>query len=502
MIRYERHCMAIIRFALVSIMMCVTFSSAAEFPLLKSASTQEIRDFLKKASGTSNAKMVFVNSTNGQNGQLCYLDFSEEADTPAIHKITAVTNAKVPVISPDGQWVVYDTGAGGEAGSSKSLRSSVFICKIAENATPVLVKADSASEPRFMQNVPADKDTIIYSTLLPDFGWQDVGKTMKAGVDVVNGNPVIGTPTVLWGKGGYSGGQSWNKRYLCGGGGSVAMLDVQGNGIADTITAYHQACNVSVSESRLFNDRAMYLTTGDHDSRIRPDTSWRQWQIIFISDYAKEVVRYYRSPTTFKFDPQTPDTSDRLVSIFWHHPEWSNHPYFAAATVNIDRAYYVNQMWEHTQYQERLDIINLRDSLYLEVLRPQSQVYVYNPSKYDPISGILWPWLWVQTPNDLQEDSLWLTNHHGVGIRDIMKSPERHSSTISLSGKVVVTTMPIVNISTYDLFGRKTALLEKSFIKGNFADVTSLLHKTSDVQFIRVECSDGNSAVFKRIKVQ
>jgi hypothetical protein len=494
--------MAIIRFALVSIVLCATFSAAAEFPLLNSASTQEIRDFLIKGSGTSNARMVFVNSTNGKYGQLCYLDFSEEADTPAIHKITAVTNAKVPVISPDGQWVVYDTGDGGEAGSNKSLRSSVFICKIAENATPVLVKADSASEPRFMQNVPAGKDTIIYSTLLPDFGWQDSGKTMKVGVDIVNNIPVIGTSKELWGKGGYSGGQSWNKQYLCGGGGSVAMLDVQGNGKADTITTYHQACNVSISSSRLFNDRAMYLTTGDHDSRIGPDTTWKQWQIIFISDYAKEVVRYYRCPTMFKFDPQTPDTSDRLISFFWHHPEWSNHPYFAAATVNIDRAYYVTPTWEHTQYQERLNIINLRDSLYLEVLRPQSQVYVYNPSQYNAVSGILWPWLWVQTPDDLQEDSLWLTNRHIVGIRGSVKNPERHSSPIRLSGTIVVAAMPIVNISTYDLSGRKTAMLVKSFIKGNVADVSSLLQQTSDVQCVRVECRNGNSAVFKRIGVK
>jgi hypothetical protein len=246
----------------------------------------------------------------------------------------------------------------------------------------------------------------------------------------------------------------------------------------------------------------MYLTTGDHDSHIKPDTSWNQWQIIFISDFSKEVVRYYRCPTIFTFDPQTPDTTDRLVSIFWHHPEWSNHPYFAAATVNIDRAYYVKPTWEHTQYQERLEIINLRDSLYLEVLRPQPQVYVYNPSQYHATSGILWPWLWVQAPDNLQEDSLWLTTQHISGTRGALKSSAHHSSIIKLSGTTVITNAPISDIATYDLFGRKTASLTKSFIKGNFANVSTLMQQISQFQCLRVECCDGNSAVFKIIEVK
>jgi hypothetical protein len=502
--KYYRHNPFICVLSMFMLFESIPLVAQAEFPLLRSSSSQEIKYFLTASSGSTAAKMVFVNSTNGKNGQLCYIDFSEVTDTPVVHSIAAVVNAKVPVISPDGQWVVYDTGTGGEAGSAKTMRSSVFICKIAEDASPVLIKADSACEPRFMQNVPQGLDTIIYSTLLPDFGWQDSGKTMKVGVDVTNGTPLIGTPQLLWDKGGYSGGQSWNKRFLCGGGGSVAMLDTKGTGKPDTITSYHQACNVSISASRLFNDRAMYLTSGDHDAQIKPDSIWRQWQIIFISDLAREVVRYYRCPTKFKFDPQTPDTTIRSINsaFFWHHPEWSNHPYLAASTVNIDRAYFVGQTWKHTDYQERLYIVNLKDSVYLEILRPQPQVFAYNPAKYSATSGILWPWLWVQVPKGFQEDTAWLKkNRPSTGIRDV-KYSNGHNPLIKLSGNSLTAISPIARISIYDISGRKTASLCHTFINGKSADLSSLSGNCAAVRFIRIECVDGTSAVIKSMRIR
>jgi hypothetical protein len=473
---------------------------AAEFPVLHSASAKEIQDFLVAGSGSSNAKLVFVNSTNGINGQLCYCDFAEAVDTPSIHKITAVTNAKVPVISPDGQWVVYAAGEGGEAGSGKAQRSSVYICKIAENASPVLVKADSAYEPRFMQNASTGKDTIIYSTLLPDFAWQDNScKTMKVGVTFGNGAPSIGTPQPLWNNGGYSGGQSWNKQYLCGGGGSVAMLDCAGNGVPDTITSYHQACNVSVSSSRRFCDRAMYLTTGDHDGRIKPDSTWRQWQVIFISDISQKVCRYYRVPTTFNVDPQTADTTIRKPSsaFCWHHPEWSNHPYFAAATLNVQRNYRAGSLWNGTSYQERLYLLNLRDSSYQEIVRPQPQVFVYDTARYGISAGFYWPWLWVQAPDGFDEDSLWLSVERPNAEVLMPREIRKHIAHIIITGSIISSKIPIVELTVRDLLGRKSGFLNGSLNPVNRVDLAKLLPKGKGVCLVTVTLIGGQNAMLK-----
>ncbi|NLE01581.1 MAG: hypothetical protein GX640_17085, partial [Fibrobacter sp.] len=439
-----------IRYLLLSLLLPAM--SFAEFPLLKSSSTAEIKSFLEAGYGTTNAKVVFVNTTTAKDGQLCYIDFAEEVDTPVVRSIKAVTNAKVPVISPNGQWVIYATGDGGEAGSEVSLRSSVYICKIAEDATPVLVYADSAAEPRFMQDISESKDTIIFSTLSPNFGWEGFGRTMKIGITYENGTPVVSKAEPIWIKGSFTGGLSWNKQYICGGGGTIGMLDLKNGTKVDTITNFGQACNVSITSSRINFDRAMYLTMGDNNPSINSGQPWKQWQLIFISDIHKKVVRYYKYPTTFKHDPQTTPVASmkNLGSLCWHHPEWSNHPYFATATLNVNRYFNIgtedDPEYANTDYQERLYLINLKDSTYLEVLRPHPQILTYNPSQISTASGIFWPWLWVQIPSNFQEMPL------------AVKQPKKNSSNVSsnlikINGTRISSLKPILKISIYDLNG-------------------------------------------------
>jgi hypothetical protein len=366
-----------------------------------SSTAQDVNDFISEGGGGDAAKLVFIDMTTEEE-KLCYIDFSEGVE---IHEIDAAKGAKVPVISPDGEWVVYASGEGAETGSTLKQRSSVYISRLEEGAQPVLVAKDSACEPRFEQNPPDGKQVVIYTTLAPNSGWEGFGKTIKAEVDVSGAAPVIGTREVLVATGSYAGGLSFDEKFLCGGGEDVAMLDLEsGGGVPETLS-YNgiQSCNASISSSRIFTNTMMYLDLQTSHPDINGGTQWLTWQVILISNIEKEVVKGFMVPQTYEFPLETEDSS--LTGVKWHHPEWSNHPYFAAATINAERYFRDGSDIVNTAYQERIYLVNLKDSVYLEVLRPDTLKYL-NPDAYQ--FGFHWPWLWVEVPNGFSEEPGWL----------------------------------------------------------------------------------------------
>lgn len=370
-----------------------------------SATSAEVRDFIAAGKGGSKAKLVYIDRTRASE-ELCYVDFSETG-APAIHVIAAAKNPEVPVISPDGNWVVYASGTGTEAGSSPGTRSSVYLVKMEEAAQPVLVAADSACEPRFVQN-PAGKMAIVYPTRCPDLAWENHGRTMEVDVDVSGAVPVPGTPKALVTSGGYTGGLSWDGRYVCGGGAHVAMLDMQSEkGRPDTLSFKGiQSCNASVSSSRVHTNTMMYLNTEGSLPAINGGKKWGEWQTILISDGAKNLMKGYTFPAAFKYPVETEPAS--LSSVKWHHCEWSNHPHFATATLNVDR-FFKNAagLFDNTGFQERIYLLNLKDSTYLEVLRPDA---IQKPSGTGiGDAGFYWPWLWVEVPAGFAETPGWLS---------------------------------------------------------------------------------------------
>jgi hypothetical protein len=375
------------------------------FTAVPSATGSEVAAFLAAGGGGTKAKLVYIDKT-GPSEMLCYVDFSESAGAPVIHVIAAAKNPEVPVISPDGQWVAYASGSGTEAGSPPGSKSSVYLVRMAADAKPVLIAADSACEPRFVQH-PKDKLTVLYTTQAPDLAWEGHGRTMQVEVDVSGSAPVPGTPTALWDKGGYTGGLSYDGRYLCGGGAHVAMLDMQGGkGRPDTLSPNGvQSCNASISSSRVFTGTMMYLTKETSSPRVNGGKTFGEWQAILISDDAKGLVKGFSYPSTFQNPVETAPAS--LAGMKWHHCEWSNHPYFATATLNVDRFFpsASGAGYDNTAMQERIYLINLKDSTYLEVLRPET---IKATGKAFDVSGLYWPWFWVDVPANFEEAGKWL----------------------------------------------------------------------------------------------
>lgn len=373
------------------------------FTVSFSSTTNSIRNFLVTGNGSSNAKLVFVKKLSSSK-QLYYIDFSENSDTPVVHKITNASDAQVPVISPDGKWVVYAKSSGqAEAGTIPNTKSSAYICKIEENSTPILVYADSAFEPRFIQTDPL---TVIFPTQAPNRAWAGKGRTLKIKLDPSTGNPV-GPPEVVLSTAAFTGGMSYDGKYLTGGGGNVGMIDLTSTDtVGDSVTNFQQACNASISSSRIFTNSVMYLTTNASHPKINNGKPWAMWEVLLINNIKKEVLKGIVRPdsASFAFPIETNPAS--YSGAKWHHCEWSNHPYFAAATLNVDRFYLKEDgNYFHTAYQERIYLVNLKDSTYIEVLRPDTVV----KSKTDnDDSGFHWPWLWVEIPASFTEEPAWL----------------------------------------------------------------------------------------------
>ncbi len=436
-----RHYFIILLFIIISI-------SFAQFSPVMSSNTQEIHTFLTQGNGSVNAKLVYVHYSNTDaTKKLCYIDFSEEIETPVVHTIATVEEARLPVISPDGNWVVYATGEGAETGSPVSNRSSVYLCKIEEDATPVLVAADSACEPRFIYS--SEKLTVVYPTLAPNYGWEGFGKTMKVEIDVSSGTPVVGTPEIIFEHGSYTGGLSWDGKYLCGGGGDIVMLDLtSGNTKPDTVSSFAQSCNASISSSAHFTNTMMHLTmTGSHPI-INGGKSWSSWQTVLINNNQGDILQGYWYPTEYKYTLQTDPESFTEGYARWHHCEWSNHPYFAVAALNADRYYPDGSDWVNTYYQERLYLINLKDSLYLEILRPDTIQYSGIPGDN---SGFHWPGLWIKIPDGFTEDTTWLVPSTGISVNQQMHNDRQ---IFSLKNNRIYSETGITSIALYQTNGK------------------------------------------------
>jgi hypothetical protein len=184
------------------------------------------------------------------------------------------------------------------------------------------------------------------------------------------------------------------------------MLDLENEaGRPETLSFGVQGCNASITSSSIFQNTLMHLNTEGTHSAINNGTPWTVWQVILISNYEKELVKGYVYPSECDFPLETEPAS--FTRAKWHHPEWSNHPYFAAATLNAERFYKksTGKGYNNTYYQERIYLINLRDSAYIEILHPDTIKYSGLPNDD---SGFYWPWLWVQIPEDFIEDPEWL----------------------------------------------------------------------------------------------
>ncbi len=503
------------RYYLAVLMFAGGVCAATPSHMKLSASASDIEAFL----GTKNAKLVFVDRYEKSGGALCYIEFSSAVDTPVVHVMSSPQNAKVPVISPDGDWVVYVDveGTGGEAGSAVTTVSSSYIAAIEEGAAPVLVAADNAFEPRFSPDTASLK--VVYCTKAPNYAWETDAKTMIVSIDVSGAQPVVGSAAVLT-EGGYTGGISWDEKYVCGGGGNAALYNLDAGGEPDTISLWPQSCNASISPSRLRPDALMCLSFGGEGiPEIKDGGKWGQWQIIHIvrprNAQRDEILRYYDRPvpTALKFPLHNTETCLFTGGTKWHHPEWSNHPCFAVATVNVERAWVENpdgykkpegvgEVYKTgAELQEKVCVVNLRTGKYLEVLRLDDAAM--NWAGVDTFYQLFWPWLWVEIGADFQETAGWLTMEYQdslpipYSIPAVSHIPGVGAQSVFFDGHAVSSGAALSRIGLNNVLGREIA----AYVPQNSATKTvvvgDVFGRRAGVYFLRVETARGAARTFR-----
>jgi hypothetical protein len=385
------------------------------------ATNEQIQSFCN----TRKVRVVFI-----FNNKIHFIDFSEEK--PKINSIASTSGAIMPVISPDGALVAYNSGISEDPPTNGN--ASIFVCPLTENAQPSMV-IQGGFVPRFIyaENHPV----LLYSTCGKPASdkvnvWDGCGKVMKKDL----GSEEI---TTLFEGGSYYGGLSFDGRFLATAESTpnAFLLDLQnaqkGPSVLHSILVQNletndnvrldlQTCNPSISSSRIFTNTMMYI---DFSSSAIENAGcyhpvlgyWDVHQRIFIGRSDGAILRYYDAPQDMISEiPESEMGKGEASSVNWNHPEWSNHPYYATALTHVTRLW-KKTMYERTYHNEGLYIINLKDSAYLKIVE-------ITDTSFNSTETLKWPWVWIETPSNFAEieDPNWLEKPISIKKRNYSKN--------------------------------------------------------------------------------
>jgi hypothetical protein len=230
---------------------------------------------------------------------------------------------------------------------------------------------------------------------------------------------------------------------------------------ADTVVTV-ATCNISRSASTIFTNTMLYY---DFSSLVIKNAncyhpllgSWGLHAKLFISRYDGEDMRVFDMPADRPLVPSDDaEGFGEAVGKEWFFPEWSNHPYYAAASLLVDRLYNKNGSWEHTENNESIYLINLKDSVYVKLIESIDTSFTSKTS-------FRYPFLWIEIPNGFHEDSTWLKSTiweraaHGV-IGSLKDKRSFYSSDNFFNGK------DIIDFVLYSVSGKriKTVQVERN----------------------------------------
>lgn len=465
---------------------------------------------LQSAFGTAKVKLVFSCQSS-----LYFVDFSEAA--PQIRKMNNIASAYYPVISMDGQWLTYQTDNAFE-GPSTNPPAKVWLRELAADGTPIKI-TDTGYVPRFALNTPSDTPEIIYSTSLacPRVNGISIcynaGMTMKT--KIINKTPQ--SSEVVFDSGSYYGGLSWDNRYLFTGwpsGPNAFMLDLQNSAggphaihsmhvrknstNADTFVAIG-SCNISRSASRYFTNTMLYY---DFSSSAITSAkcyhpilgTWKQHEKLFISRFDGEDLKVFDMPADRPIVPLADALGlGEAVGKEWENPEWSNHPYFAVASLMVDRLWLVSGgvSWDHTYNNELIYLVGLKDSSYIKLIESTD---TSRASK----TSFFYPFVWVEIPaSGFVEDSTWLKEtiweKAGIGVIN----PFQTHRPFFLKNAFLFD-KKITGMVVYSIQGKKIAERKPSGKTG--IDAEKILRKLkSGIYFISIETRGKKQQIIRWI---
>jgi hypothetical protein len=217
-------------------------------------------------------------------------------------------------------------------------------------------------------------------------------------------------------------------------------------------------CNISRSASTVFTNTMIFY---DFSSSAIKNAgcyhpllgSWGMHAKLFISRYDGEDMKVFDMPA----DRPLVSVADaqgngEAVGKEWYNPEWSNHPYYAAASLLVDRIFYVDSSWENTYNCESVYLVDLRDSTYVKLIESTD-------SSYTSKTNFSYPFLWVEKPTGFQENPDWLKNTIWEQAGGVRYYRDGNAKSIHIRGKIIAGN-DITSLAIYSLIGQKIATLK------------------------------------------
>jgi len=470
---------ASLTFLFASVLISSTYAQIATV----TATKEQVQEF----TGTGNVKLVFINGTGADPTafSFCFIDYSATTSgLPSVQVITGAQGGILPTISPDGQYIVYEKGP---AYDHQPQASAVYMTTFSAAAPQITVASATAYQPRFVYNTT--NPTVIYGTVDGTNTWNGQGQTVKR--EVVGG--VAQAEQVVWAGGSYVGGLSPDGRYLCTGFQEARMMDLNNPSVAprrihvvtfrntatgiDTVCSL-QVCNSSTTPSTLaaYTNTMMYLDFGypfftlSHTTAEMP-AWWDIHEAFIIGNYENHVLKYYMAP-----EKAVCAESIGVSKVAWDDPEWSNHPYFAAASMHVTR----KRLAGGTNNREAVYLVDLReDQKYLRLI----EAPVVGTAS---TSNFMWPWVWVEKPAGFTEEAGWLD-------ATAVRFPARYSSggilRLAIDGERLVSNLPLQSAAIFDLIGNRLTQVRFPAAAGS----ARLPRMSSGTYFVKVRSISGES---------
>jgi hypothetical protein len=445
------------------ILFLISLCPAADVSVRITTTPQALIDFC----GTRNAKVAFCNnySDGGPSKyELYYIDFNET--TPSVKRLLNVPNGLLPVISPDGNKIAFASKVTGDGPTPAA--SKAWVIDISQSAQPIAVDTP-AYNPRFVLNAVSPE--LVYAQsgkklTGKDYAWDGCGSVARKSIS--GGSAVTVTSTGL-----YFGGLSRDNNWLgtAENSANAFLYDIGHNQIhklhrmnvkldgSDRDTIYDlQCCNPSISTSFKIPDALMYFDFGSDElvmANIRHQylSNWGFHQRIFVSRSSGAVAAYFDVPSEISvFTGTEPPGLGEGSAKRWNYPEWSNHPYYAIASTELERFWGTASGVTSPVRNWRFDgayLINLKDSSYLRLFESAD-------TTLNSKTLIKWPFIFIETPTALasNEDTSWLSRNFNPISVEKSNIGQVCGNVRFATGKIR-SEIPILEIAVYRIDGKR-----------------------------------------------
>jgi len=248
---------------------------------------------------------------------------------------------------------------------------------------------------------------------------------------------------------------------------------------------FHQQPEAPFALPQAFLGTSMFLDFGtdflvdtnpnyyNHD--LYPQGLWDEHEIILIKNFNEQFVRSFVAPA----NSSQPNPTTLAGRVVWDDCEWSNHPYFATAALDVNRISPLPDKYE------AIYLINAKDSSYLRLIE-------MNNATSDSVY-LQWPWVYIEKPANFVEEAGWLDYHTKNPVRRDITIPGARGLSLTLENRTLSSNRILESVGIFNLLGTRL----KSIDPQENARSVELPAMPAGTYFVQVATPQHKSGVFK-----